>query len=112
MRYLLFICTDPEAPVYDPADDDIEDWVADVVQRDMSRGGNRLRPVETAKTVRKRNGEVIVTDGPFAETREWIAGYDLLECASLDEALEVASRHPMARYGRVEVRAEWPFGEE
>lgn len=109
MRYVLFICTDPEAPAYDPADDDIDDWVAEVERRGIGRGGNRLRTPDAAKTVRKRNGEVIVTDGPFAETKEWIAGYDLLECETLDEALEMASRHPMARMGRVEVRAEWPF---
>ena len=111
MRYLFFICTDPEAPTYDPAEDDIEDWVADNERRGISLGGNRLRTPDTAKTVRKRDGEVIITDGPFAETKEWIAGYDLLECESLDEALEIASRHPMARFGRVEVRAEWPFDE-
>jgi hypothetical protein len=112
MRYLFFICDDPEAEAYDPAEDDIEEWVADNDRRGISRGGNRLRPPATAKTVRRRNGEVLVTDGPFAETKEWIAGYDLLECESLEEALEVASRHPMARFGRVEVRAEWPFDEE
>jgi hypothetical protein len=112
MRYLFLICTDPDAPAYDPAEDDIEDWVRDNDRRGISRGGNRLRPPETAKTVRKRDGEVIITDGPFAETKELIAGYDLLECDSLQDALEIASRHPMARFGRVEVRAEWPFGEE
>jgi hypothetical protein len=46
----------------------------------------------------------MITDGPFAETKEWIAGYDLLDCKDLDEAIDYASRHPMARRGRIEVR--------
>ena len=54
-----------------------------------------------------RGGKVLVTDGPFAETREWIAGFDILECADLDEAIEIASQHPMARFGRLELRPFW-----
>jgi hypothetical protein len=57
--------------------------------------------------VRVRDGDLLVADGPFAETKEHIAGLDLLECASLEEAVEVASRHPVARFGTVEVRAFW-----
>ena len=53
-----------------------------------------------------------MTDGPFAETREWIAGFDILECADLDEAIKVASEHPMARHGRLELRPFWPDDEE
>ncbi len=50
-----------------------------------------------------------MTDGPFAETHEWIAGFDILECESLEEAIEVASRHPMATSGIIEVRPAWPL---
>jgi len=50
-----------------------------------------------------------VSDGPFAESREFIAGYDILECENLDEAIEIASKHPMARFGRLELRPVWPF---
>jgi hypothetical protein len=59
--------------------------------------------------VRVRNGELLVSDGPFAETKEVIVGYDLIECADLDEAIEVARTHPMARGGRIELRpfADW-----
>jgi hypothetical protein len=64
--------------------------------------------VKDATTVRCRNGKVLVTDGPFAETKEWIGGFDLLECADLHEAIEVASKHPMARFGRIEIRPFWP----
>ena len=71
--------------------------------------GNRLRPVGDARTVRVRDGKRIVTDGPFAETKEWIAGYDVIECSDLDAAIDIASKHPMARFGRIEVRAVWPI---
>ncbi len=54
---------------------------------------------------------MLVTDGPFAETREWIAGVDILECADLDEAIAVAADHEMARRGRIELRPFWPLGE-
>ena len=57
-----------------------------------------------ATTVRVRNGELLIADGPFAETKEAIVGFDLLECADLDEAIEVARTHPMARIGRMEIR--------
>jgi hypothetical protein len=67
-------------------------------------GTDRLHPVDSATTVRVRNGETEVLDGPFAVTKEYLGGYYLLECADLDEALEQAARVPLARYGSVEVR--------
>jgi hypothetical protein len=66
--------------------------------------GAPLQPRETAKTVRVRSGERLITDGPFAESKEWLAGYCILECASRDEALEWAAKIPGARFGSVEVR--------
>ena len=63
-----------------------------------------LHPVESATTVRVRDGGTAVTDGPFAVTREVLGGFYLVDCADLDEALAVAARMPMARYGSVEVR--------
>jgi hypothetical protein len=63
-----------------------------------------LHPVESATTVRVRDGETTVTDGPFAVTKEILGGYYLVDCADLDEALAIAARIPMARYGSVEVR--------
>jgi len=59
--------------------------------------------------VRVRSGEVVLADGPFAETKELIAGFDIIDCADLDEALEVAGKHPVARIGSIEVR---PFAED
>jgi hypothetical protein len=63
-----------------------------------------LRSVETATSVRVRNGEAEIIDGPFAETKEHLVGYYILECADLDEALKQAQRVPLARYGTIEVR--------
>ncbi|QIT55764.1 YciI family protein [Aquisalimonas sp. 2447] len=66
--------------------------------------GQPLQPVETATTVQVRDGEVIVSDGPFAETKEQLAGFYLLEAKDLNEALQLASRIPPARFGSIEVR--------
>ena len=109
MRYMMFVATDPEAEPFVPEEDNIGEWVADVEARGLRVIGERLRPVEDATLVRVRGGELLVTDGPFAETKEWIAGYDILECADLDEAIEVASTHPMAKFGRIELRPAWPM---
>ena len=78
------------------------------IARGIRLHGDRLRPAEEAKTVLVRDGEVLVSDGPFAETKEIICGYDMLECDSLEEAVQVASAHPVARFGKIEVRAVWP----
>jgi hypothetical protein len=67
--------------------------------------GNELAPTSTATTVRVRDGETLVTDGPFVETKEALGGYYLFECDSLDEAVDLAARIPSAEYGAVEVRA-------
>ena len=107
MRFLLFVCVDPAAEQYRPEDDNVEDWVAEMDQRKVRVLGSRLRGVNEARTIRRRNGKLLITDGPFAETKEWIAGFDILECADIGEAIEVASRHPMARFGRLEIRPFW-----
>ena len=109
MKYMMFVCTDtePDPPTGDPKLDDVDDWVE---RHDASGArvmGDALRPIADATTVRMRGGKVLVTDGPFAETREWIAGFDILECADLDDAIDIASQHPMARFGRLELRPFW-----
>ena len=71
---------------------------------DVILGGEGLQPTSTATTVRVRDGERMLTDGPFAETKEQLGGYYLLECNSLDEAIEWAAKIPGARFGSVEVR--------
>jgi hypothetical protein len=67
-------------------------------------GGGVLKAPRLTTTLRVRDGELLVTDGPFAETKEQIAGYSVLECTDLDQAIEVASRHPTARFGTFELR--------
>ena len=72
-------------------------------------GVQRLRSTESATSVRVRGGESEITDGPFALTKEVLAGYYILECADLDEALAVAGKHPWAAYGGIEVRPVWEW---
>jgi hypothetical protein len=82
-------------------------WAREVTARGIVlKDGARLRPASTATTVSLRDGEVLLSDGPFAETKEQIVGYDVIECADLDEAVDTASRHPVVTLfgGRVEVR--------
>ena len=79
----------------------------DVDSRGKRLTGDRLRPVSDATTVRISRGQLLVTDGPFTESKEWIAGFDILECDNLDEAIEIASRHPVARGGKLELRPFW-----
>jgi len=106
MRYLMFVVADPTG---EKSELDVEEWVTTHDSQGVRLDGERLRPVEDATTVRVRGGEVIVTDGPFTESKEWIAGYDLLECDSLEEAVAVALQHPMAQEGAIEVRECWPL---
>ena len=109
MKFLMLVVADPRREGEEEPPITIEEWVDETYGRGKATVGDRLRPPADAKTVRRRNGKVTVTDGPFAETHEWIAGFDLLECESLDEAIEVASRHPMATAGIIEVRPFWPL---
>jgi hypothetical protein len=83
-------------------------WLDDVMARGIRLDGDRLRPPSQAKTVQVRDGEVLISDGPFAETKEVICGYDVLECANISEAVQVAAAHPVAAFGKIEVRPFWP----
>jgi hypothetical protein len=113
VRYMMLVCTDPAV---DPREfariEPVDPWVDEMNGRGIRLYGSELEPPGSARTVRVRDSRAIVTDGPFAETKEQIAGFDVLECADLDEAIEVASRHPMARLGMLEVRPFWPFEED
>ncbi len=114
MKYVMLVCRD-KAIELTPEErgtigPEVEAWVREMEGRGVRLpGGGELAPVEDATTIRLRQGEILVADGPFAETKEHIAGFDLLECADLDEAMEVASKHPVARLGALELR---PFMEE
>ena len=113
MRYVLMIALDESAGLRDGelAGDEISPeyaaFMKDAAERGVLLGGDRLRLSSDATTVRVRNGETLTTDGPFAETKEQLAGYFLIDCKDLDEAIDVASRIPGAKDGSVEVRPIW-----
>jgi hypothetical protein len=113
MRYLLLICGDWEnAPAPTPAEAEATmtahmTWGKEMGERGVLQGGERLRPTTDATTVRVRDGEVLTSDGPFAETKEQIGGYYVVDCKDLDEAIEIASKLPEAPTGSIEVRPIW-----
>src|SRR3977135_1172256 len=80
-----------------------------IIQSGNFKAGDALQPTTTATTVRVRDGKTLTTDGPFAETREQLAGYYLVEAKELDAAIAIAARIPGARYGSIEVRPIWVY---
>src|SRR6478672_6232313 len=86
----------------------LDAWIEEMEARGLLLDGARLRPVSDATTVRAPGGTPVVTDGPFAETKEQVAGYDVLDCPDLDSAVAVAAAHPTTYVGSIEVR---PFAE-
>ncbi|MEV8035196.1 YciI family protein [Streptomyces sp. NPDC086182] len=112
MRYALFICAPvggeelgPEEIADDPR---FTAYHQEARDRDILKGGARLRPATDATTVRVQGDEVLLSDGPFVESKEYVAGIDIIEVADLDEAIALASRHPAALGGgSVEVRPVW-----
>jgi hypothetical protein len=113
MRYALLICGDENAALSLTAEersarfDAFTAFSDAMTARGVLVGGERLRPSTTASTVQVRDGGVVIADGPFAETKEQIAGFYVIECTDLDEALEVAAQVPAAAYGTIEVRPVW-----
>lgn len=117
MRYLLLIYT------AEPTEAIPEDLMAAetgaykafgrwVEERGLFRAGEALRPTSAATTVRVRDGKTIATDGPFAETKEALGGFYLIEAANLDEAIEAGSRIPGAQHGSIEIRPIWEYAAE
>jgi hypothetical protein len=113
MRYALLICTDESAEAA-ASPDEISTHMAgyaafgeEMGARGVLQGGERLRPTTDATTVRVRDGEVLTSDGPFAETKEQMGGFYIVDCKDLDEAIEVAAKIPGATVGSVEVRPIW-----
>jgi hypothetical protein len=110
MKYVLLICDDETAS---PSNEELAEdpvhraWLADLGRRGGMLVGARLRPVVDATTVRVRDGETLVSDGPFAETKDFVGGFVMLDCADLDEAIAVAAGHPYARLGSIEIRPVW-----
>ncbi|MDQ2747964.1 MAG: YciI family protein [Actinomycetota bacterium] len=111
MRYALLVCID-ESVELSEADAERRFAEFSVFQDDLRSRGvllarERLRPTSLATTVSTRGGDLVVADGPFAETKEQIAGFYIIECADLDDAIDIASRNPAAAYGTIEVRPVW-----
>jgi hypothetical protein len=113
MQYLLLICNDESSfATLSPEEGsammaEYEVFGNTMGSRGVLRGGERLRPTSDATTVQVRDGKVLTADGPFAETKEQIGGYFVVECKDLDEAIDVASQIPGARDGTIEVRPIW-----
>jgi hypothetical protein len=113
MRYALLICTEEKSQAEMTEDEAGAQmaaymaWGEEMGARGVLQGGERLRPTASATTVRVRDGEVLTSDGPFAETKEQMAGFYLVDCKDIDEAIEVASKIPGATHGSIEVRPIW-----
>ncbi|MFJ8632019.1 YciI family protein [Streptomyces sp. NPDC093568] len=105
MKYMLLVCGDDTADASGMTP--VEPWVEGLGDRRVRLHGHRLATPAEAVTVRVRDGEVLRSDGPFAETKEYVAGFDVLECDTLEEAVEAAARHPVAAVGAMEVRPFW-----
>jgi hypothetical protein len=111
MRYALLVCVE-ESRELSEADSERQYAEFMAFQDEMEARGvlvarERLRPTPLATTVRVRDAGLVVADGPFAETKEQIAGFYIIDCKDLDEAIEIASRNPGARHGTIEVRPVW-----
>ena len=113
MKYMMLISWSTEAQNNepDPTPQEIAEhenetfpWLEDVQARGVRLDGDQLAPPRRARTVRVREGRTVITEGPFIETKEAIGGFDILECASIEEAIEIAAAHPAAAGGTIEVR--------
>jgi hypothetical protein len=115
MQYLLMIYqNEAEYAKMDPETGkkmlgEYQNFTQAIIGNGNFKAGDRLQPTTTATTVRVRDGKILATDGPFAETREQLGGYYLVEAKDLDEAIGIAARIPGARIGSIEVRPIWIY---
>jgi hypothetical protein len=116
MRYMLSIFVN-EADLAQHSESEMQQLYAEygkfseeAQQRGLMLSGEALQPTVTATTVRVRDGETVITDGPFAETKEQFGGFYLLNCKDLEEAIEMAAKIPGAKFGTVEIRPVIEFG--
>ncbi len=111
MKYMLLIWVDEAAE--STAEEDaamltaVKTWVEKLAVQGVRLTGGPLRSVTEGRIVRVRDDELLVSDGPFAETKEQIGGYDVIECPDLETAIQVAAGHPLARTASIEVRPFW-----
>lgn len=115
MKYLLMIYTNEQLDAQRTAEESEANmgqyyaFTNDVREAGVMVAGEALHPTTAATTVRVRNGQTTSTDGPFAETKEQLGGYYLLDCENLDEAIKWAAKIPGAREGSIEIRPIWEF---
>ncbi|MGH2844084.1 MAG: YciI family protein [Solirubrobacteraceae bacterium] len=112
MKYLMIIATDGiPTPEKSRAmlEGELDRWDEEMSERGVKLLGRPLHPREEAVTVRVRDGETLVSDGPYVEAKEWVAGFDLIDCADLDEAIEVAAKIPVSWFHQIEIR---PFRDD
>src|SRR5262249_47913583 len=114
MKYMLLVCWNSEQmnAQEEPKPGEASEpegfpWLDDLQARGRWVTGDQLAPPRRARSVRVRDGKKLVTDGPFAETKEIVGGFDIIEADSLDEAVEIAAGHPVAQIGTIEVRPLW-----
>ncbi|MEU8246872.1 YciI family protein [Nonomuraea sp. NPDC048916] len=109
MRYVLMLCGDASAGGVqdDTAIPGCGGWGEEMRSRGVLAGSTGLRPPADATTLRVRSGEVPLTDGPFAETKDQMGGFSVIDCANLDEAIEIAAKRPWAKVGKIEIRPVW-----
>jgi hypothetical protein len=108
MRFMLFVCAGPDLQL-SPEDKaalpgEVEAWATDLADRGIRLMGHVFEPAGQAKTIRRRDERLEIVDGPVTTADEPIAGFNLLECGTLEEAVEVSATHPMAKHGSLELR--------
>jgi hypothetical protein len=108
MRFLFLICADDSFDPPDTIGAETDLWVDDVDGRGIRLIGDRIQPEDQAITVRTQNDDLVTRPGPHVQTAEQVVGFDVIDARDMAEAIEIASRHPMARYGgAIEIRGFW-----
>jgi hypothetical protein len=107
MQFLMIISHDDQFRPTDSLIEGIHAWIVDMEKKGVRVHGNPLRPASDAVTVRIRNGEEKILPGPSTDTKEQMCGYELIECQDLEDAIRLASQHPMAEAATIEVRPIW-----
>jgi hypothetical protein len=107
MQFMLLIHNDQSFQPPPRLEPDVIAWVEEARRRGVRISGSRFRPVSEAKTVRVRGNERSLVDGPVVQLNERNTGYELIDCESMEEAIELATAHPMASLGTIEIRQLW-----
>ncbi|MGH1564271.1 YciI family protein [Mumia sp. DW29H23] len=109
MKFLMLVQGEPDLDLPPETDSDVATWVKKVDEAGSRIIGDRLAPPTDSVVVRVRDGAVLRTDGPFAEAREFIGGFDILEAPDMDAAVAIAAEHPLAAHVSLEIRPFWPL---